>query len=275
MKQRLFCEVSPLAYRISQMKCRAVRSLQNTFGKVSLATEKSEEKLPCLLYSHSSLIRRVLGNVDLQLQENKAINLAIAAPKVDKIVIRPGETFSFWQLVGSPSERNGYKTGLTIKGGKPSKDTGGGMCQFTNLIHWMVLHSPLDIVEHHHHDGVDLFPDFGRVVPFGTGTSILYNYKDYRFKNNTDQHFQLIVYTTDEYLCGELRTTHPLENSYHIKAEDEYFSRENGVVYRNGRIFRSVVDKESGNVVERKLIKTNHAEVMYDTSDLQIIDMDR
>ena len=276
MKQRkLFCEISPLTYKISTYKCIALRKLKDAFSNDIFAKSKSIDLLPVVVYRHNSLIRRKLGNVDLQLQENKAVNLSIASPKVDKSIIRPGETFSFWQLVGSPSEKNGYKTGLTIKGGRPSKDTGGGMCQFTNLIHWMILHSPLDIVEHHHHDGVDLFPDFGRVVPFGTGTSILYNYKDYRFKNNTNQPFQLVVYTTEEYLCGELRTTHPLKNSYHIKAEDEYFSRENGVVYRNGKVFRSVVDKESGNVIEKKLIKTNHAEVMYDTSDLQVIDMDR
>lgn len=46
---------------------------------------------------------------------------------------------------------------------------GGGMCQFTNLIRRMVLHSPLDVVEHHHHSGLDLFPDFNRQVPLGGG----------------------------------------------------------------------------------------------------------
>ncbi|MBR2028613.1 MAG: VanW family protein [Oscillospiraceae bacterium] len=273
MKQRkLFCEISPLTYKISTCKCIAVRKLQDIFSKENFAKSRCDELLPVVVYKHNSLIRRKLGNVDLQLQENKAINLAISAPKVDKIVIGPGEVFSFWQLVGSPDEKNGYKTGLTIKSGKPNKDIGGGMCQFTNLIHWMILHSPLDIVEHHHHDGVDLFPDFGRVVPFGTGTSILYNYKDYRFKNNTNQHFQLVVYTTDEYLCGELRTTKALEHSYHIKAEDEYFSRENGIVYRNGKVYRSVVDKASGNIIDKKLIKINHAQVMYDTDNLEIVD---
>jgi len=273
MKQRkLFCEISPLTYKISTYKCIVVRKLQDFFSKEEFASAKYEKLLPVVVYKHNSLIRRRLGNVDLQLQDNKAVNLSIAAPKVDKIVIRPGETFSFWLLVGNPSEKNGYKTGLTIKGGKPNKDIGGGMCQFTNLIHWMILHSPLDIVEHHHHDGVDLFPDFNRVVPFGTGTSILYNYKDYRFKNNTKQPFQLVVYTTDEYLCGELRTTIPLDNSYHIKAENEHFTRESGVVYRNGEVWRTVVDKASGNVIDKKLIKTNHAQVMYDTTNLKIID---
>lgn len=110
-----------------------------------------------------------------------------------------------------PSKAKGYRTGLTIANETPSSGIGGGMCQMTNLIHWMILHTPLEIIEHHHHDGFDLFPDFNRQVPFGTGTSIVYNYLDYRFKNNTDQTFQLIIYVTDTHLCGELRAEHPLD----------------------------------------------------------------
>ena len=271
-KRKLFCEISPLTYKISVQKCIAVRKMKDAFSKMKFASVKNEQLLPVSVYKHTSLIRRRLGNVDLQLQENKAVNLSIAAPKVNKIVIKPGETFSFWQLVGVPSAKNGYKTGLTIAHGQPSRDVGGGMCQFTNLIHWMVLHSPLTIAEHHHHDGVDLFPDFNRQVPFGTGTSILYNYKDYRFTNNTDQTFQLVTYTDEEYLHGELRCEKPLNEAYHIKAENEYFSREDGVVYRNGEIYRSVVDKITGNTIDKKLIKTNHAKVMYDTGNLEIVE---
>ena len=93
------------------------------------------------------------------------MNLSLAAPLVNGILIRPGETFSFWCLVGRTSARRGFREGLTISSGETSKGIGGGMCQFTNLIHWMVLHSELTITEWHHHDGVDLFPDFGRVIP--------------------------------------------------------------------------------------------------------------
>ena len=60
----------------------------------------SEEVLTFLVYNHNSLIRRKLGNVDMQLQENKAINLALATPKINGVLIKPGETFSFWKLVG-------------------------------------------------------------------------------------------------------------------------------------------------------------------------------
>lgn len=271
MKERkLFCEISPLTYKISTAKCIFLRFLKDAFSKEKFALKKQSELLPVTVYKHNSLIRRKLGNTDIILQENKAVNLALTAPKVSGIVINPGETFSFWKLAGNPSEKNGYKTGLVIAKGNPSEGVGGGMCQFTNLLHWMVLHSPLEITEHHHHEGVDLFPDFNRQVPFGTGTSILYNYKDYRFKNTTNQPFQIIVYTTEEYLCGELRSTEPLDKSYHIKAENEYFSKEKGTVYRNGEIYRTVIDKKSGNIIEKTLIKTNHAKVMYDTSNLVI-----
>jgi vancomycin resistance protein VanW len=250
-----------------------MRHIKNILGKEKLAQTKQKELLPVVIYKHNSLIRRKLGNVDLQLQENKAVNLSIAAPKITNIIIKPGETFSLWYLVGKCGKRQGYKEGLTIDNNKPSKGIAGGMCQLSNLIHWMILHTELEITEHHHHDNLDLFPDFKRVIPFGTGTSIMYNYLDYRFKNTTDKTYQLIIYTTDEYLCGELRSNKEEKYSYHIHAEDVFFSRENGVVYRNGKVYRTKIDKTTGNTIEKKLIRENHAKVCYDTSNLDIIEI--
>jgi len=210
------------------------------------------------------MIRRILGDVDMQLQENKAVNLALAAKKVNGIVIKPGSLFSFWKLVGSCTKRKGYKEGLIISKGRASSGIGGGMCQFTNLIHWLVLHSPLEIKEHHHHDGLDMFPDYGRKVPFGCGTSIMYNYLDYRFMNNTTQDFQLVIYTTDTHLCGELRTTAPLETSYHVLEEDACFVKKEDAFYRQNTIYKQVVDMHTGNEISREMIKKSNAKVLYD-----------
>ena len=191
MKHRkLFCEINSFTYAIYVQKMRTVRHMKNRFGKNKFAKTKGEQ-LPVVIYKHKSLMRRKLGDVDMQLQENKAANLSIAAPRITGIIIKPNEVFSFWELTGNCTKGRGYKEGLIISSGKPLKGIGGGMCQFTNLLHWLVLHSPLDITEHHHHDGIDMFPDYGRKVPFGCGTSIMYNYLDYRFKNNTDSAFQL------------------------------------------------------------------------------------
>lgn len=270
MSRKLFCQLGPTAYRISVWKERVLRRGKDVLPGRRFAREKSLDPLAVCVIKHNSLIRRRLGNVDMELQENKAVNLSLAAPLVSGILIRPGETFSFWRLVGRTSERRGFREGLTISSGETSRGIGGGMCQFTNLIHWMVLHTPLTVVEHHHHDGMDLFPDFSRQIPFGTGTSICYNYLDYRFRNDTDATYQLLVRVDGEYLRGELRSDRPQRWKYHIRTEGEGFAREAGPVYRVGRVWREAIDPVTGNRIEWKLIRENHARVMYDTSNLEI-----
>ncbi len=272
MARKLFCQISPLTYRISTARCIAARRIRDLFAPHRFARTRRQESLPHTVYRHRSLIRRQLGNTEMHLQENKAVNLALAAPRLDGICIRPGETFSFWRLVGAPTARRGYREGLTIAAGAASSGIGGGMCQMTNLIHWMVLHSRLEITEHHHHDGLDLFPDFGRVVPFGTGTSIVYNYLDYRVHNPTDRTYQLRVWVDVTHLCGELRADGAEPYAYHIEAENEHFTREGDGVYRNGAVYRRQVDRRTGNTLSRVLLQTNHARVCYDTAGLTVIE---
>ena len=264
MSRKQFCEISPLTYRISTEKEILKRHVKDLLHKTTFAHERTDTSLPVMVYSHNSLIRRRLGNVDMRLQENKATNLALAVKRIDGLIIHPGETFSVWKMIGRTTQRKGYKEGLTIAKGRPDKGIGGGLCQLSNLIHWMVLHSELTITEHHHHDALDLFPDFGRQIPFGTGTSISYNYIDYRIKNETENTYQLRLRVDDEYLRGELRAMQQLPHTFHIHARNEFFSRENGIVYRNGEVYRDVIDRRTGVVVDSTLIRTNHARVMYD-----------
>ena len=264
MSRKLFCEISPFTYRLSMEKEILKRKLKDFVSSVRFAHERTSDSLPILVYQHKSLIRRRLGNVNIQLQENKATNLALAVTHIHGLLIRPGETFSIWKLIGRTTECKGYKEGLTIAKGLPSKGIGGGLCQLSNLIHWLILHSELTIVEHHHHDGLDLFPDYGRQIPFGTGTSISYNYIDYRVKNETANTYQLRLWVDGEYLCGELRAAELQSHTFHIHAENEYFSREGDAVYRNGQVYRDVIDRVTGRHLESQLIRANHAKVMYD-----------
>lgn len=266
MGKRLFCEISPVTYQISKTKSMCVRYAKWVFDGKHYAKQKSMDPLSHAIYKHASLIRRKLGDVDTTLQDNKAVNLKIATAKVTGILIEPGETFSFWRLVGNPTEKKGYLDGLVLKSGQTDSAIGGGMCQFTNLIHWMILHSPLEITEHHHHDGYDLFPDYNRQIPFGTGTSVLYNYLDYQFYNATPYTFQMLVYTTGTHLHGELLCTHESDKCYHISEENACFTKEADGYYRHNVIVRTVQSKRSGTVIEREQMKVNRAKVMYDAA---------
>ena len=274
MPRKLFCELCPFAYKLSTEKEILKRHLKDWRSRISFAHERTTDSLPVVIYRHNSLIRRRLGNVNMQLQENKATNLALAVTHIDGLIIHPGETFSVWHQIGRTTAARGYKEGLTIAKGQPSQGIGGGLCQLSNLIHWMVLHSDLTITEHHHHDALDLFPDFGRQIPFGTGTSISYNYIDYRLRNDTQMDYQLRLRVDGEYLYGELRATEAQPHTFHIHAENEYFSRERvgteDIIFRNGQVFRDTIDRTTGSVLSSDLIRTNHARVMYPLDESKI-----
>lgn len=264
MPRKLFCEICPFTYKLSMWKGILLRRLDWIIHRKQYAKNQCVEPLAVKVYTHKSLIRRKLGDVDMTLQENKATNLGLAAPKVNGIIIKPGEVFSFWKLVGSCTKKKGYKEGLVIKLKGVDQGIGGGMCQFTNLLHWMVLHSPLTVSEHHHHNQIDMFPDHGRQVPFGSGTSIMYNYLDYQFINETDQIFQILTYTDDTYLCGELRSNKEIPYSYHVVEDNNFFTKEEDAYYRHNAIYVEKIDKVTGNKLERRLIVENHSKVLYD-----------
>ena len=59
------------------------RHVKDFFCKATFARERIESSLPVLVYRHKSLIRRRLGNVNMQLQENKAVNLSLAVTNIN------------------------------------------------------------------------------------------------------------------------------------------------------------------------------------------------
>lgn len=262
-KRRLFCELSPACYKISLRKEYLLRDVKDMIGSEKFALEKTEP-LPVLVKAHSSEILRRLEGVDMELQRNKAVNLRLAGDKINGVVINPGETFSFWKLVGEPTAEKGYLDGLVIHKGKLDRGTGGGLCQLANLIHWLVLNSPLTVTELFHHTDA-LFPDSGRRVPFGTGTGVFYKNIDYRFKNTTDTPVQLLIWQRSGKLCGELRSRKAFPYAYRITEENHGFTEEDGVFYRVSRVYRLTLDRRR-NIVNRELILDNHSKVMYDYS---------
>ena len=263
MARKLFCEINPFFYQISMKKEHLKRNLKDLCSRERFAREHQAEPLPNTVKGHSSILVRRLHGVDLRLQENKVTNIRLACEKINGLVIRPGETFSLWKTVGSTTARKGYKEGLVISNGKVGSGIGGGLCQMGNMIHWLVLNSPLTVTELHHHSDA-LFPDERRRVPFGTGTSVCYNHIDYRFRNDTDQTVQLLTWIDGDSLCGELRSEKPFPKRYRLVEEDHHFSREGDVWYRNSKVYRIVIDRETGEEVAKELILDNHSKVMYD-----------
>ena len=266
MGRKLFCEYGPIAYKISIFKEAIKKDIKDFIQGRKFAKKKSKENFEYIWKGHTKLLLRKLQGVDLELQKNKTKNLQLASKKIDGIIIQPGEEFSFWNLVGNATKRKGYKEGLVISNSQMKTGIGGGLCQMANMIHWLVLHTPLEVTELHHHSDA-LFPDVKRREPFGTGTSISYKALDYRFKNTTKYPIQIRVWLDDTFLYGELRSTVELNKNYKIIEEDNHYAKdEKGVFYRNSKVYRIITDKETNVEIAKELILNNHSKVMYDYS---------
>lgn len=266
-KKKLFCEICPATYAISLHKEILKRKLKNLFDRTPFSKGFNGGKLPFLVSSHSNdMIKRGPG-IDEQLQRNKADNIRLASSKMNGLVINPGESFSFWRYVGKTSKRNGFSEGRVIVNGKLISGIGGGLCNLANTINLLVMQSPLTITEiHHHSDALGPDPD-GIRVPYSAGTSVNYNFVDYRFRNDTNQPFQLCVWCDGDTLNAELRTSKELRHIYRIAEENHHFHKEdNGKFYRISQIYIEKIDKSNGEIVERKLNWKNHSEVMFDYS---------
>jgi len=263
-KRKLFCEYGPLAYKISLFKECIRKDLKDILKGNRFAKNRQEDKLPYIWKGDAKILLRKLHGVDMALQENKVKNLDIAGKKINNIIVKPGETFSFWNTVGSATKKKGYLKGLAISNGKFIEGYGGGLCQMANSIHYLVLNTPLTVTELHHHSDA-LFPDHKRRVPFGTGTSIVYKSLDYRFKNETEYPIQLKIWQDDKMLYGQIRSSVELDKRYELVEEDHHYSlEEDAKYYRISKVYRIISDKKTKEFIAKELILENHSEVMYD-----------
>ena len=226
------------------------------------ARERSTEELPYRYFSHRTILRRKLKDVDMWMQENKITNLKLATERINGIVIHPGEVFSYWRLIGNPTKRKGYLDGMILRNGGFTAGTGGGLCQLSNLIFWMTIHTPLTVTERHRH-GYDVFPDSNRTQPFASGATCSYPHVDLMIRNDTDDDYQLIVNVGEEYLEGEWRVSKkPVYRFEIVERNHEMRAEYWGGYTRHNELYQQVYDENDNFIDERLLIK-NSAIMMY------------
>lgn len=261
--RKLISQYHPALYFLAVWVRRIHRYLYWIFDNKKYASKLSNEPLNYRVKKHQSVLLKKLGDSDKQLQINKITNLKIASKKINGIIISPGETFSFCKLVGLATKQKGYLHGMELSFGEARAGIGGGICQISNLIHWLVIHSPLTVTERYHHS-FDPFPDDGRILPFGSGATVFYNYRDYQFTNNTPYTFQINLWFSEKCLEGELRINQELDFAYHVYEKDHQFIKIDGQFYRKNEIWRDKILKfKSGKVLETELITKNFARVTY------------
>lgn len=218
---------------------------------------------PYAVTSHASPMLRQLQGLPMQLQHNKITNLRLAVAPLDGRVLRPGQRLSFWKFVGNPSAKRGFLDGVVLHDGVLRPGVGGGLCQLTNLIYWMTLHTPLTVVERWRHT-YDVFPDNARTQPFASGATCAYPALDLQIENRTATAYRLSLTVGESHLSGAWSSDRPARESYRLYQAVHVITTEGpGVYMRRNVIRRKVLDLDGAELGD-ELVSENHAQMMYE-----------
>lgn len=195
------------------------------------------------------------------LQERKVTNLLRACQDLNGVVIRPGEIFSLWETIGRPTYKRGYVDGMLLSHGNVVEGIGGGLCQLSNFLCWLFLHAKTEVIERSHHS-LDVFPDSGRVLPFGSGATCLYNTIDLKIKNTSSVPLQLKIWVTNTHLKGQLVAPRPDATKYSVTERAHTFVKRGPRYFRTNELWRTA--HIEGKKVGEEKVFSNFAPVLYD-----------
>lgn len=102
-------------------------------------------------------------------ERNRSHNIRLAASKLDHVLIRPGETISFNNIVGPRTPRQGFRVARVLVQGLFTQDFGGGVCQVAGTLYLAALRAGMEVVQRYRHSrpiaylppGLDAAVNFG------------------------------------------------------------------------------------------------------------------
>ena len=253
---------SPLRFKLGCAYYGARRRLKWLTMEHKFAKKRQAERLPVVYFTHRTPMRRKLKDLEMWMQENKVTNLKLAVARMDGLLLRPGEIFSYWRLIGKPTYRRGFLDGMILRNGKITPGVGGGLCQLANMIFWMTAHTPLTVIERHRH-GYDVFPDANRTQPFASGATCFYPHVDLMIQNNTNDIFQLCLTVEKDDLVGEWRVYNEPNVKYEVVERNHEMRLEIwGGYTRHNELYKQKFTLD-GQFIDEELLVQNSAIMMY------------
>lgn len=113
-------------------------------------------------------------------ESDRTYNLKVGASKLDGHVLKPHEVFSFNEVVGDRTEKEGYRVAPVIAGGELVDGLAGGMCQIASTLHAAAFFAGLDIVSSTPHSRPSSY------IPMGLDSTVVWPSVDLKLRNPYD-----------------------------------------------------------------------------------------
>lgn len=188
-------EINGKKVNVDQTAELVKNAIFNDWNRMDIIVEAVlEDDMPIYTREIVEKCNTILGSFSTEYAssaEGRAANLANGARLINNTVIYPGEVFSSYEYLTPFTEQNGYYVAGAYLDGKVIDSVGGGACQVTTTLYNAVLTSELEVVERQSHSMTISYVDLSR------DAAIAGNYKDFKFKNNTEVPIVVEAFTVD------------------------------------------------------------------------------
>jgi len=266
MSRKRVTELFPWIAPLRRKQKKTFKYIQMHFDKQKYADEILDHFYLNQVFSSTCLMLNESTGFDIKYQRNKVFNLKLVAKTINGLVIKPGETFSFWWRARHADEKVSYKEGLITQNGSTTTIKGGGLCQMSNLLFWIFLHTPLTIVERHGHDVKD-FKEPASDAPQGVDATVYEGWLDLQVRNDTDENLQIkIDFIDDKYIAGTiLSDCMQLNKIKVVNGECEYY-RKNGEIFEEVDVIKETLT-QNNRLVSKEIAYRNLCVIAYKLDD--------
>jgi vancomycin resistance protein VanW len=227
------------------------------------ALAASPAEFPHRVYEREVPIGRTDPGADPVLEQGKRVNLALAAPCFDGLVLAPEQPLSFWRALGRVTAARGFRHGMELRGGCIVPALGGGLCALSNALFRMACELGWNILERHGHtrDAAPLSaaPLSGDL--WGLDATVFWPHVDLRIAPGQGQARLGLVVVGDRLLL-RVDATVPLHTRVSLAGADDRVDAAGRVRIRHNRVLRVVVDQVTGREVQRDVVAVNRKELV-------------
>lgn len=166
-------------------------------------------------------------------------NISIASYCVNEYILRPGEIFSYNNVLGNRTREKGYQDGPVYENGKETRGLGGGICFVSSGLYYVALYSNMQIIERSNH----MFnPGY---VPSGLDSAISMGNLDLKFKNTLSNPIKIITKFDGKNLKVQFLGT---DEGYSVQIKTrEYDNLKAKTEYR----YNSNIEKGKKNIIQK------------------------
>lgn len=235
------------------------------------------------------LFKDTLGSFSARIptDANWLHNVTLACKKLNGLILKSGEEFSFNTLLGDLTVRNGWAEASVFQGTRVTTAIGGGATQAASVLYQCVLRANLDIVELKHHTYATTFMSLGYDAYTDGGNN------DFRFRNTlpdpisisaavVGNEIQITIVGTEsreyqvdiEYLTIQTIRPGTLKNLMSANNPGGYKDGDILVAPLTGykiEVYRHIYDGATGKELQRDLLET----ITYSSRDAVVVQLQK